>query len=160
MEVIQAAVQFNEEILNKINLILHTFQEANERNNDPRAEPFKESQEKIVHQAMIMMRDQLDEMKKEMKGWEANECKNLKELQNNSMANLESSLLHKLVVELGKIQTNLSTKFNNLTPIFMQSQDKITEQGNAILNNNKIIELLPEKIKDNIALQEKKLKIL
>jgi hypothetical protein len=71
-------------------------------------------------QAMIMKRDQLDEMKKEMKNWDEEDFKNFKELQNSSMANLESSLLRKHVVELGKIQIILSTKFNNLTSIFKQ----------------------------------------
>jgi hypothetical protein len=157
LEAIQAAAKFNEEILNTVNLILHTFQEANIRNNDPNAEQFKESQERIVHQTMIMMRDQRDEMKKEMKNWDDEDFKNFKDFQNSSMANFESSLLHKLVVELGKIQTNLSAKFNNLTPIFKQLQDKIVEQGNAILENNKRIEQLPENIKGQYSIARKEI---
>jgi hypothetical protein len=47
MEAIQAAAKFNEEILNTINLFLNTLKEGNDKNNDPRAEQFKESQEKI-----------------------------------------------------------------------------------------------------------------
>jgi hypothetical protein len=69
---------------------------------------------------MIVMRNQLCEMKKEMKTWAVNEFKNFKNLQNSSMVNFESSLLHKLIAESGKIQTNLSPKFDNFTPLFKQ----------------------------------------
>jgi hypothetical protein len=66
------------------------------------------------------MRDQLDGMKKENENMRNRRVQELYNLQNSTMANLESSLLYKLVIELGKIQTDLSAKFNSLTPIFKQ----------------------------------------
>jgi hypothetical protein len=67
MEAIQAAAKFNEEILNTVNLFLNTFQETNIRNIDPRAEQFKDSQEKLIRLAMNEIMDQLEGMQKEMK---------------------------------------------------------------------------------------------
>jgi hypothetical protein len=68
-----------------------------------------------------------------------------------TIAGLESLLNQKLIVEMSKLQLNMSNQFNNLTPQFIQICDKIVKQNNSILQHSMKIELLPAEIKNQFS---------
>jgi hypothetical protein len=98
---------------------------------------------------MNAWQNQLEEMKVEMKFWEVDEFINFYgKIQNTIMTNIESILNHRLTKDLGKIQTDISNKFNSHSPIFKQIEEKISDQNQAIVYNLRQFDLLPNEFKE------------
>jgi hypothetical protein len=161
LNAVTASGKFITEAVNAINAALNQFHQFNIKTTEPRCARYIASQNDIITFAMNSLKSLIKEMKMEIQTHHnktseqfvhVGELLNEYETRNDrTIASLESLLNQKLIVEMNKLQLNMSNQFNNLTPQFRQICDKIVEQNIAILHHSMKIESLPAEIRNQFS---------
>jgi hypothetical protein len=167
LNTITASGKFITEAVKAINAALNHFHQFNIKSSEPRCARYLASQNDIITIAMNSLKSLIKEMKVEIQTHHnktseqfihVGELSTEYDTRNErTIAGLESLLNQKLIVEMNKLQLNMSNQFNNLTPQFKQICDKIVEQNNAILHHSMKIESLPAEIKNHFSITLKQI---
>jgi hypothetical protein len=148
---INAAIQFNENVGASINFALTTFQSMMIPIDDPRSSQFREIQNNIIMFAINEYNTQIKELSMSANIWETDEFPmKIAQSQNAMITNVETQLVNKVIVEMGKLEAKFSKNYNNMVALHTQLFERIAEQETIIGSHLNQFRNIPEKYKEKM----------